>query len=312
MSAIQPTLVASHEGVARRDDGILVILQNNAEKTLTIKRANVVMEELLGYGAGELNSHKLDMVLGKRTSVMLSEDVEYKDEAPDVGDLLSRQREIRLKHRLGEEIIVNCKITRLMAEGMSACFQLVIPNERESMEHRKLHDFIALNLQGRQQIDGATGLPDRHTIEDFLPLLKNYLVESGIEAGFAVMRLDRHPKSLARYGAADCVKLLQHAAKCSANTFRREDMIFALSDHTLALVLMDISRESARLVFNRLRWNIRSHRIDFGGKPDFSVTVTVCFDMLNAQTGDDLLARCEKAVAEFDIDERNGLIELES
>ncbi len=310
MSATQPTLVSQQEGVARRDDGILIVLQNNGEQSLAIQRTNSVVEQLLGYDSGELAGRKLEAVLGPSTAMTLAEDVEYSDDAPDLGDVLSRQREIRLRHRLGAEITVVCKVTRLMSEGMHACFQLVIPNEHETLAHRRLHDFIALNLQGRQQLDPVTNLPDRDTAKHFLPLLKNYLSESDVESGFAVLRIDRHAKSLARYGAADCTRLLQHAANCCVSTFRREDLVFALSDHTLALVLTDISRESARLVFNRLRGNIRAHQIDFGGKPDFSVTVTICFDMLNAESSEDLLERCEQAVAEFDIEERNGLIEL--
>jgi hypothetical protein len=59
-----------------------------------------------------------------------------------------------------------------------------------------------------------------------------------------------------------------------------------------------------------LRWNIRAHRIQFGGKSDFSVTTSISFDMLDQQRSDGLLARCEAAIANVDIDERNGLIEL--
>jgi hypothetical protein len=63
-------------------------------------------------------------------------------------------------------------------------------------------------------------------------------------------------------------------------------------------------------VLNRLRWIIRSHRLDFGGKPDFSVTVSVAFSMLSHQDMESSLEDSEDILLALDQDERNQLIEL--
>lgn len=167
-----------------------------------------------------------------------------------------------------------------------------------------------MNLEGRQQIDEATGLPDRSTADTYLGLLKNYTASNGMQAAFAVIRIDRYEKSLARYGKQGCIEQLQHVANCCRSTFRAEDVVCMLSGSTLGLVLLDISRESVRVVLNRLRWNVRNHRIVFGGKSDFSITISLSFDMLTEHTGDTLLDRCEEAVGKLDADTRNYLIEL--
>ena len=306
----QPMQASDPLPPARRGDGILVVLQNNADRTLAIRRMNADMEALLGLAPGQAVGLAFDGILGARTRQWLQEEMEYSDDAPDLGDILSRQRDIYLRRSDGQEIKVQCTLSRLLAEGLNASFQLKIPNEREAFSQQKIRDFIALNFDGRKEIDPASGLPNHHTAETFLPFLKNYLTESNLEASFAVIRIDRHAKSLARYGRDACVELLKHAANCCHAEFRTSDMVFALSDHTLGLLLFDIGRDSARVVLNRLRWNIRNHHIVFGGKSTFSVTVTICFDMLNAQSDDSLLARCEAAIAQVDIDDRNGLIEL--
>lgn len=298
------------ENTGRKGDGVMVLLQNNAERRLTIHHANEIAANLLGYAESELNGRDLETVLGQRLAEMLKEDLEYSDDAPDMGELLGRQREFRLRHRLGQELMLPVTISRMMAQGHQACFQLVLPNERETRAQQQLKDFLHLNLEGRQQIDATTGLPNRSTAETHLGLLKNYIASNGMEAAFAVIRLDRHEKSLARYGAAACVELLKHTANICRSTFRTEDVICAMSDHTLGLILLDISRESARMVLNRLRWNIRNHRIAFGGKADFSVTVSICFDMLDEHRGDTLLERCEDAATALEKDARNTLIEL--
>jgi GGDEF domain-containing protein len=294
----------------RKGDGVLIVLQNNATRRLNIQTANETAANLLGYAEGELEGRALETVLGQKLGQLLAEDLEFSDDAPDFGEILARQRDIKLRNRLGQELAAPCSVSRLMAQGQQACFQLVLPNEREVRAQQQLKDFLKLNLEGRMKVEDATGLPDRGTGGTYLSLLKNYIANNGMEAAFAVIRLDRHEKSLARYGKDACVELIQHAANCCRTTFRSEDVVFALNDHMLGLVLMDISRESARLVLNRLRWNIRNHRILFGGKSEFSVTVSICFDMLDADRGDSVLPRCEESAAALDKDARNSLVEL--
>lgn len=306
----QPTSQQAAKTEARRGDGMLVVSQHNADKTLIIDRMNSSAEALLGYEPGEVVGRKLETVLAPKTAEFLAEEIEFVDDAPDLGEVLSKQREIRLRHRAGNEVIALCTVSRLMAEGMNACFQLVLPNERETLSRQKIRDFIALNLDGRKQLDASLGIPDRKTAQEFLPLLRTYLTESGITACFAVMRMDRFDKSVARYGKSGCVQLLQHMANCCRATFRSEDIVFALTEQTIGVVLFDISRESARLVLNRLRWKIRNHHIEFGGKPNFSVTTTVVFDMINEDRGDSILSRSEEAALAISADERNGLHEL--
>lgn len=298
------------EATGRKGDGVMIVLQGNADRRLTIKNANEALCNLLGYAEGELNGRELETILGKKLATLVAEDLEYKDDAPDLGDMLSRQREVKLRHRLGQEVTAPLTVSRLMAQGQQACFQMVVPNEVEGRAQQQLKDFLRTNLEGRQQMDAATNLPDRSTAETYLGLLKNYIANNGMEAAFVVIRLDRHEKSVARYGAKATVELLQHVANICRSTFRNEDVVCALSDHTLGLVLLDISRESVRVVLNRLRWNVRNHRIVFGGKSEFSITISLSFDMLTEHTGDTLFERCEEAAMKLDTEARNSLIEL--
>ena len=297
-------------GAVRRGDALFVVHQHNEDKSLVIHAMNTAADQLLGYSEGEIIGRKFETVLGPSTAELLAEDVEFDDDAPDVGEVLSRIRELRLRNRAGQEITTPFTISRLVSDGKNASFQLTIPDEKEVLADQKIRNFIALNLEGHKQLDAGTGLPNRATALEFIPLLRNYMGESGIDISIAVIKLDRHAKSVARYGAPACVTLLQHAANCCSSSFRSEDIIFALSDHTLGVVLFDISRESARVVFNRLRWNIRSHRIDFGGKPDFSVTTTICFDMLTKTGNDSVIESCEARLAAADAEERNALLEI--
>lgn len=295
---------------ARRGEAVLVVMQDNSSRTITVAGANPMAETLLRVPQGALDSLPVVNILGAKLNKAITEDVEFTEGAPDFGDIFSRQREVKLRCRNGEEIPVSCRLSRLMSQGKNACFQLVVADERERSSQQKLQDFIRLNLDGRKVVDGATGLPDRNTAKTFLPLLKNYLAESHLQAVFAVVHLDRFDKSLHHYGSAACTQLLAHAHSCCRASFRSVDLMFALSDRALGVVLFDISRESARIVLNRLRWAIKSHRFDFGGKPDFSISTSISFDMLNPDAPLAALEECEAAIEALEANERNHLIEL--
>ncbi|MFZ4541843.1 MAG: diguanylate cyclase domain-containing protein [Rickettsiales bacterium] len=296
--------------IARRGEGVLLVMQNNADKSITIGAMNDVLEAMLGYASGEILNRKIETILGQNESKILLDDLEYEDAAPDFGDIFARIRDVKLRRRVGDEIRVNCTISRLMSQGMNACFQIVVPDERKRVAEEKLTSFISTNLDGRKELDKATGLPNRKTAIEFLPLLKNYFAESDSSIVIALVRLDRFEKSVARYGEEACNQLLMHAYNCCHSTFRSKDLIFVLSPSTLAIVLFDISRESARIVFNRLRWKIRSHRIAFGGKQDFILSTCIGFDVLNLDDAVGTLERSEAAMEAIGDSERNALLEF--
>lgn len=298
---------AAMTAVNRDGDGILILTQEDARKQWYIRELNEQAAETLGYTVDELKNMPLDTVLGRRTADALRDMVEFVPDAPDLQDVSAKLREFRLKHRMGNEFVLPVRLSRIHARDTNAWFQLVLPNERNQRAQQQMRDFLKLNLEGRLVIDEDTGLPNRTTAKTFHDLLSNYLSSNQSEAAFAVLRLDRHQKSLERYGKDGCVILLKHAANCCRSAFRADDVVCMLDDHKLGLFLLDLPRESSRIVLNRLRWLIRSHRIEFGGKADFSVTVSIAFDML---INDTVLDVCEASVTKLDQDERNHLIEL--
>ena len=293
----------------RKGDGYLIVVQDNAARQLIIDAVNDAAAAALDYPVAELKGRKLEVILGNQVALVIEEDLEYADDAPDMADVLSRTRELRLRKRLGEEISVPTTINRVMAEDRNPRFQLIIPNEREGRAKEQWRGLLKSSFDGQTELDPITRLPNRATAEAYLRTVGHYMAEGEFDAAFAVLRLDRYGKSLARYGEAGVSQLIQHVASICRSTFRGEDVICQLGPDKLGLLLIDISRESVRLVLNRLRWNIRTHTITFGGKADFSNTVSIAFDMLTADNGDALLARSEQAVEGLDADSRNSLLE---
>ncbi len=305
--SVDPT---EKSNASRRRDGVVLIVQNNADKQLIIAETNEVAANLLGYAQGDLTNRNVMDILGVRTQSFLQEELEFHDDAPDFGDVIARQRIVRVKNRVGDEMALPCTVLRVVSQGHHPRFQLVLPDETEQRAREQLSQFLKTNLESRLERDAATDLPNRATTESYLELMKSYVAAGDMSVAFAIIRIDRFERSLARYGAADMAKMVKHVASFCRATFRSEDMISLLSPSTLGVLLFDISRESVRVVLNRLRGQIRSHHIAFGGKANFSVTISVAFDMLDADRGAGVLPRCEQAMANVDGDARNSLIEL--
>lgn len=293
----------------RKGDGVLLIAQSNARRELIIEEINQAALSRLGYTREDLQGRKLEVILGHQSALAIDEDLEYDEHAPDIADVLARHRELRLRLRSGKEIGVAYRINRLMAQSQQSQFQLILPNDREAVARQQLREFLKVNLEGHQQIDAVSGLPDRPSLEAFIGRVQTFSTQATMDVGIAVIRIDRWEKSVARYGQEAANHLLHHVVAVCRSTFRAEDVIAGLGER-VGLMLIDISRESARVVLNRLRWNISSHLIDFGGKSDFSVTVSLAFAMLNPENGETVLSACEQALTALGSDARNALVEL--
>jgi diguanylate cyclase (GGDEF)-like protein len=294
----------------RAGDGLLTLTQDDARKQWYIQGVNDQAAERLGYTPVELQSLPFDTVLGKKTSDALREIVEFEPGAPDLADAVRKIREFRLKHRLGDEFTVPVALSRVESRDNLAWFQLVLPNEREQRSQQQMRDFLKHQLEGSMALDPITGIPDRETARLFYSSLQHYLGTHEREAAFAVLRMDRHPKALTRYGTDACVTLLKHVINCCRSTFRADDVVCVLNDHMVAVFLPDLHRDAARVVLNRLRWLIRSHRLHFGDKSDFSVTVSIAFSMLSPRDLESSLEDSEDILLALDQNERNQLIEL--
>jgi diguanylate cyclase (GGDEF)-like protein len=252
---------------------------------------------------------ELKEIISDKVAEALDDYLEYDDEADDLDVVLGRVREFRLRHYNGEEILMAIRIFREIARDQNQWFRVLLKDERRQIQDESLMDIIRTNLQGRLSLDEATGLPDRESCGEYIALVQQYVKTHNLKACFAVIGMDRFDKTLANYGQSGCLTLLNHVAATCKSKFREDDIVCRLSDRTLGLILMDVDVESVRVVLNRLRWFISSHRLVFGGKPNFSVTVSITFADIKGDE-DTMLEGCEQAVLDIPAETRNQLIEV--
>lgn len=286
----------------------LVICQNNERRTLKIKEASQPLADALGCLRSELEGMELQAFLGQKTADSVEELLEFSSDGDDLNTVLGRIREFKLKHHNGEELLFAHKCYREPPRDAHHWFRILLKDERRQLEEQSLPQLLKQNLAGVYAEDEATGLANRATCERYLDQVANYVSTHGVKACFAVLRLDRYDKSLAKYGKSGVDQLVQHIAKHCKGRFREEDLVSYLGEDHIGLLLMDTLEESALIVLNRLRSSVASHRIEFGGKANFSVTISIAFAEMLGESGQDVIERVEKAIRTLDADTRSGLV----
>ena len=293
----------------RKDDIALILRQNNEIGTITIIDVDENFAALCETNREALlNTPFLD-ILGAKTVEYLTDAIEYGADGVDLSEACQKLRELRVKNSSGADIIRAFRVERIDSPDGYEWFRLILAGDDQRVIRDMLNQSLQEHFAGQASTSPETGLLTGEAAEAYLGMLKNVLPSRDMDGCCALLRIDRFDKSLARYGKAGSLQLLNHVANCCKSTFRSEDIVCQINNHTLAMFLVDINHDAARVVLNRLRWNIRNHRIAFGGKEDFSVTVSISFGSV-LTPGESILERCKRTVEALTVDDRNQLLEL--
>lgn len=287
----------------------MIVTQDNDRKIITIDEVNSGFADLLSRKTEDLVAGNLRDILAASSAEVL-DDIEFASDAPDFFDVFSKQRLVKWQLSGGEETSFPLHIMRIEAMSSHVRFKISVPDERSARAKEQLSSFLKANFESRFVADRATGLANRETCIGFFDSLIHFVHAHDISVAFATIRIDRFPKSVSLYGEQACNQLIGHVARGCRRALAPEDVVARLNDEQLALFMFNVSRESARVILNRLRWLIRSHRIVFGGKSEFSVTVSFAFNMLGDDVPTSVMEDCEKALKDLPQDDRNRLIEL--
>ena len=295
----------------RKRDAIFLIRQENDTSMLMLVDADESAAELMAGKPSDFKDKPFFNVLGASARDYFREAMDFEDAGGDFGDACQKLRDLRLRSLDGREFSSPFSVERTESPDGHGWFRLVIPTGNQRQVRESLSNYLREHFQGTATINPETQLLSGNAAESYADMLKNTLPAHEMQGCCALLRLDRYAKSMGRYGKSGVIAQLQHMANCCKSTFRAEDVVCQIDDHTLAIFLIDIDHEAARIVLNRLRWNIRNHRIPIADKEYFSVTVSVVFGSL-LSPGENVLERCKATLSEVSTEERNMLVEMEA
>jgi len=295
----------------RSNDAMVTICQNNRQKTITISSINKAAQELMGYSADELMDKPLSSILPNRISELLMEYVEFEDSANDVGIVLSRVQSFSVIGKDGKEKAYRLKLSQTQSGGGELFFSLILRDTLGVRKNEATRGAIQHNFKGHETIDEKLGLPDRASLEKDFELIKYYITKGNIDSCFGVMRIDSFEALVAEHGEAVVDGMVRHLILTARQNLRPDDILGSVGGGEIGVLLVDAQSSSARMVFNRLRWQIAANPYIYTEKSTIGSSVSVAFCNIDAMTDEkSVIPQCEKALERLASDEINRLIEV--
>jgi len=296
----------------RSNDAVITICQNNGSKSIEISDINDIAEEMLGYKNAELAKKPLHQLLPPRIGELLSEYVEFEDDANDVGSVLSKVQSFSVVGKDGKENGYRLKVVRAEAVNNTIVFKLVLQDRAGLRKNEALRKIIQDNFKGHESLDPATGLPDKYSLAKDIELMGYYNSKSELRSCFALLQVDYYDDLFSQYGRAICQEMIKHIAAISDHNLRPDDVVGSVGHKRVGVLLLDTTPESARMVCNRLRWQIAANPFLLADKTTLGLSVSTAFSRIGGRVSDrNLIDDCSAALDALGKSAANALLEVE-
>ncbi len=261
----------------RNNDAVLTICQNNAAKSIEIIGVNEAATALVGYSTAELAGRTLTQLIPERLAALISEYVEYGEDANDVGVVLSKVRSFGFHTKDLKEKNFRLKVVRGHSTKGEMTFKLVLQDTLDVRKNDALHQLIQENFKGHEVLHASLGVPNRQSLEKDMELLGYYHNKAGIRASFVMVQLDHAAAMQQQYGPERFAQFLKHIAYICRTNLRPGDVVGAASDTQLGLLLLDSVMDATRMVANRLRWQITAQPYPLPGNTSLPLSASMAY-----------------------------------
>jgi len=282
----------------RNDDAVLTICQNNAAKSITILDVNDVATGILGYSAADLKGKPLSVLLPVRMSTLMSEYVEYEEDANDVGAVLSKVQTVNLIAKDKKEKPLRLKVVRDESSKDKLTFRLVFQDSTELRKDDAIQRIIQENFKGHQVLHPVFGVPDRNSLKKDMEIVAHYHHKAQLRASLVVVQIDHFPSYQAQYSEDVCVEMVKHIVHVCRSNLRPSDILAVLDDTHIGVLLLESVSDATRMVANRLRWQVAAHPFKLPDTSGLSMSASMVYTNINgAVSADALINACLAALA---------------
>jgi diguanylate cyclase (GGDEF)-like protein len=215
-----------------------------------------------------------------------------------VGMVLGKVQTFSIIGRDGKETGYRLKVARAESSGDMMVFKLVLQDKAGLRKNEVLRKAIQDNFKGHEALDRDTGLPDRQSLGKDIELMGYYSNQNDIRSCFAILQLDHFDELFSQYGRTICQSLILHVAQIARQSLRPDDIVGSVGHKRIGILLIDTNLESARMVINRLRWQIAANPyIISGDKTSIGLSVSISFHRIGGRMGNKpVLDACEDAL----------------
>ena len=297
-------------GPFRQTDAVLTIAQVNERRSIEVTAANQVAGELTGYSPEDLVGMEFVKLVPSKIHEVIEDYVEFEDGHNDVGEVLRKVRDFRIKTKEGKELSINMKIVRHHS-NLHDEFMLIMQDEEVQRGTDSFMAALRENFDGHAALNPDTQLPDRSSYEKGMDMIMLHMENISNGVCVAIFELDDYQQILGKYGVNACHKAMQDIAGLCKQNLRSNDVVAQFDKSRLALILVGTTREPAKIVLNRLRWLIDGMHIRSHQGVDFQTTTSVLFHEIDSNTQpDELIEKFESTLEDKPAESTNLVVEI--
>lgn len=298
----------------RKGDAVVLICQNNALKRIEIGQLNDVAAEVLGFEAEGVKGKPISMMLPEREAKILQENVEYGEEGFDVGSVLSKIPNFEVRDKFGESHA--CKLQAVPAQEVDGnlWFHLLLKNLGQGKKEEQLpRDVLAAQFKEKEALDEHTQLPSLESLTANMQQLEAFQQSQPLEACLAMVEIANMEHVLEWHGQKAALALHQTIARTCRQKMRGYDVVGTVSENVVGLLMLDVKPETARVVLNRLRWELMANPIELPKYGMMRLELRMAFVELPKQIGGkqtEVIAQCKQGLIETapDVSQSSGHI----
>ncbi len=281
---------------SRKDEGVMIVTQNNEAGSLTIAGANQHLCALLGYDVMP-EGIALQDILAKTTANLLKEEIEYEGDARDLAEVLSKFHKIVLQHQDGTDIPVEFTIIRTVAQDRNHMFRLVVSRETLREEQKTLARTLSQGFKEQAKLDDTTGLPNQETMRKNIQLAESLLEGKDVDACFVYLRLEDDDEMLAS-GKANIDEVLRHVGSVVQRNLRSDDTIGRIDRDALGIILVDVNKETVHLALARIPHMVAHDPLVLPGMEAYIPKLRQSCVLLDDMPPDDVVTICQRLLDE--------------
>jgi len=127
----------------------------------------------------------------------------------------------------------------------------------------------------REPVDADSELPDRTAFDTNLSAVLAASTEAHRDSSLLLVRVDKMPALVARYGRPNAEKLIKRMASVVCRAARDDDLVCRCNSETLGIILPGLDIDSGARLGRMIRDSIRNHHFHMGETgPEIIVTAS--------------------------------------
>lgn len=297
--------------ISRREDITLDVVQQNAQKKITILAADKNIETYLARTASELVGTELKFILPEIINDQIANYLEYGDDIQDLAAVLNKTRKFGLLNKHGREINFSLKVVRdaVLDKELNPHFKLCISRQK-IME--SLRTQLGLSeVEQKDVLDTTTHLPDRASFLRHLELVNRAVREGKVQACLGLIKVDTYNEVVRNHAQEGAKALFKYLATVCRTNVREDDVVGYVAPNRVAIILLETRAENAKIPMNRIRWTFAANPVELP-KATLSTTLTATYLTIPGKgTPIMVIDACDKAFGIADAKRLGGNLVLD-